>query len=219
MSRTMLLTAALLLLASMTHYQVASAITRFQANLSAAQVVNNPTSTTATGIALFELSDDQTRLSYTLELDGLDLDPDMGSRTDPNDVNKIHLHDAPTGSTGPHVLNIFGLPREDDSQLIVDDAMESLSGEWDDDDAINPDTNMLFDQGMPGTTKLLSSFVDELLAGELYIAVHTVEVGGDVAIRGQLTQIPEPTGLLLAGCAILLYFSRARYQGNEAAPS
>ena len=183
----------------------ASAETVFQAALNADQVVSNPTTTSATGFATFVLNDAGDALSYSVQLNGLDLDPVQADRVDPNDVTKIHLHNAPAGAAGPHVLNIFGLPSEDDDDLSVDFDAESFTGVWDDSDAIDPATGELFDQSVGSTTKPLSNFIDALLAEEIYLAVHTVEVDGEVAIRGQLRQvaaIPTPTAAL-AGLPLL----------------
>ena len=190
------------------------AVEIFEAQLDSSQVVSTMSTSTATGVARFVLSDDLSQLSYELELSGLDLEPVMANRTDANDVDKIHLHDAPAGATGPHVLNIFGLPSEDDADLVVDFVAESLMGSWDDGDAIDPNTGMPFDQSAGGTTKFLSNFIDELRAGELYIAVHTIGNGGGVTIRGQLQAVPVPLPftafLILPGLFLIRRFSISR---------
>lgn len=174
----------------------AQAAKMFKADINAAQVVSGGgSSSTATGVATLTLNDTQDRLDYTIQLFGLDLEPDPAQRLDPEDVNKIHFHFGVPGTTGPHVLNIFGLPSEDDADLVVDFDSETLTGSWDDGDAFG-------DPNSPGTTKPLSSFVDELIAGDLYVAIHTVGKNGDVEIRGQITPVPEPHGIL--GTAIVL---------------
>ena len=178
----------------------ANAATVFTATLSGDDVVP-AFDTDASGFARFELNEAQTELSYFIQLEGLVLTPDIADRTELNDVTRIHLHTAPVGSNGPHVLNIFGLPSEDDDDLVIDFANGTLSGVWDDGDAFD-DSGNLFDQTAPGTTKLLSDFVDELFAGDLYLQVHSL--ASDVSIpaspgelRGQLSQgVPEPTTLL-----------------------
>ena len=166
----------------------------FTAMLTGDQVVGGGTTEPGEfGVATFELNQQMTELSYAVQLFGLDLDPIMANRIDDNDVDKIHLHHAPAGVVGPHVLNIFGLPSEDDADLVVDFDNESFSGIWDDGDATG-------DPNSPGSTKMLSNFVDELLNDEIYLAVHTIGVNGNVAIRGQLIrQVPEPNCLLLLG--------------------
>lgn len=162
----------------------------FRARLDASQVVGG-SSSTAFGIATFVLDTAEQNLSYELRLNGLDLIENPADRTTGTSVDKIHLHNASAGGTGPHLLNIFGIPSEDDDQLIVDFAAEQLTGNWDDSDAFD-DQGMLFDQFNPGTTKLFSNFVDDLKDGQIYIAVHSIGQGGGVAIRGQILAVPEP---------------------------
>ena len=153
--------------------------------LEGSQVVP-PTDSLATGVARVELSQDGEELKYFINLEGLDLVEEPSQRTDPNDVTKIHFHFGAPGSNGPHVLNVFGLPSEDDGNLVVDYDAEVLRGKWDDRDAIDPTTGELFDQSADGTTKLLSDFVDQLLEGNLYIQVHTVQFPDPGEIRGQI---------------------------------
>ncbi len=61
-------------------------------------------------------------------------------------------------------------------------------GIWDDSDAINPDTGMLYEPNDPETTKLLSTSLEELLARGIYIQVHTNQFEGG-EIRGQVITI------------------------------
>ena len=186
----------------------------FTATLDASQVVSNASTETGTGFATFTLNDAMTTLDYTLNLTGLNLEPEGDGRSDPSDVDKIHLHVAPPGTPGPHVLNIFGLPSEDDNDLVVDFVANSLTGRWDDGDAIDPNTGNPFDQSAGGTTKFFSDHLNDLLAGNLYIAVHTAGQGGQVAIRGQLQQVPLPASIwLLLPMLIVLRLAR-RSGGN-----
>lgn len=165
----------------------------FQADLDGPQVVP-PTASTATGTAVLTLNEAGTELSYTIQLFGLDLEPIPANRVDANDVTKIHIHLGAPGSNGPHTLNIFGLPSEDDGDLVVDYVNEVLSGVWDDSDAgPGPYT--------PGDTKPLTSFLPELLAGDLYIQIHTVGLPSPGEIRGQILPVPEPASLALWGLA------------------
>ena len=78
------------------------------------------------------------------------------------------------------------MPSEDDAEAIFDFNNETVSGIYNDADAIEPTTGALFDQNSPLTTKLFSNFVDDLLAGQLYLAVHTAGQNGNIAIRGQI---------------------------------
>lgn len=183
----------------------ANAQETFVANLDASQVVGSTTET-GTAVATFVLDSSEQNLAYTIAIFGLDLKPNPADRTGFSDIDKIHVHNAFPGGTGPHVLNIFGLPSEDDAELTVDFDNETISGVYNDADAIDPATGELFDQNSPFTTKLLSNFVDDLRSGQLYLAVHTAGQGGDIAIRGQLFAVPEPSSVVVlfalgvAGC-------------------
>ena len=182
-----------------------NAQTTFTATLNSGQVVTGGTTNPAeTGVATFTLNNDMTALDHTLQLFNLDLAP-ATERTDTNDVDKIHIHNAPAGVMGPHTLNIFGLPSEDDGDLVVNFAADSLSGTW-------TDADQAGDQNSPDSTKPLSLFVNELQAGNLYIAVHTLGAGGGVAIRGQIVSVvPEPaTGTIVFGSAMVLSCVRRR---------
>jgi len=189
----------------------ANAAQQFQANLDAAQVVSTTSTTTATAVANFVLNDDQTALSYSLVIDGMDLKMNPADRNQPNDVVAIHLHSAPIGTPGPHVLNIFGAPSMDDDGLVIDFAGESLTGSWDDADVVDPSPA---GQSMGGTTKFLQDFLTELRAGNLYLAVHNYTdpstPAGAVAIRGQLIPVPEPATAGMVLCAAVLLGSSSR---------
>ena len=168
----------------------------FVANLDASQVVGTSTET-GTAVATFVLDNAQQNLTYSIAILGPDLKPNPVDRTGFGDVTAIHLHNAFAGSTGPHVFNIFGVPSEDDAELVVDFNNETLSGVFNDADAIDPATGLLFDQNSPFTTKLLSNFTDDLLGEQLYLAIHTAGQGGNIAIRGQLLAVPEPSSMVV----------------------
>ena len=188
----------------------ANAEATFVANLDASQVIGT-SSETGTAIATFILDDTGENLSYSIELFGLNLVEDPAQRTGFSDVNKVHLHNGFPTETGPHVLNIFGLPSEDDAEFVVDFENNSITGVYNDADAIDPDTGELFDQNDPLTTKLFANFVDDLQGGQLYLAVHTAGQDGAIAIRGQLNAVPEPSSaIVLAACTLLCSIRRKR---------
>lgn len=189
---------------------VAAEAATFTAELEGAQVVspNFPTGvpSSASGFATFELNEDQTALEYVIQLEGVTLKEDIGDRTEGNDVTKIHIHTGAFGTNGPHALNIFGLPSEDDDDLVVDFEAGVLMGTWDDSDAFD-DLGNLFNPGAEGTTKTLASSLAALMSGNLYLQVHTNNFDG-LEIRGQITSVPEPGAVLglaaVAGLGIRL---------------
>ncbi len=178
----------------------------FTANITGDQVVPG-TGSTAVGTGSFTLNEDETQLAYELAFEGVNLVEKLveGDRTAPNDVNKIHIHVAPAGSNGPHTLNIFGLPAEDDADLVVDYAANTLSGVWDDSDVSDLNGNGLSD---PNDTKPLTDFINTLKTGGLYVQVHTnrfdASTGFPGELRGQIlatndaptATTPEPLSVL-----------------------
>jgi hypothetical protein len=170
--------------------------TTFRATLDASQVING-SSEPGFASAIFFLDAAEQNLSYSIQFNGLNLEPVPGNRTGFSDINAIHIHNGFAGSSGPHVLNIFGAPSEDDAEMVTDFFNESITGIYNDADAIDPVSGGLFDQNSPATTKLLSNFVDDLRDGSLYLAAHTAGQGGNIAIRGQLVAVPEPSTALL----------------------
>ena len=152
----------------------------FNANITGDQVVPS-TPSEAVGTASFELNEAGTELRYSMSFQGVDLKP--GDRTAPADINKIHIHVAPEDKNGPHTLNIFGKPSEDDADLVVDYAANTLSGVWDDSDVSDLNGNGISD---PNDTKPLSSFLTELESGGLYVQVHTNRFDSSTGFPGEL---------------------------------
>jgi hypothetical protein len=181
----------------------------FVANLDASQV-NGSSTETGTAVASFYLDSAQQNLSYSIQIFGLDLKPVPADRTGFSDVTAIHLHNGFVDTSGPHVLNIFGIPSEDDAEMVVDFANDTISGVFNDADAIDPNTGGLFDQNNPINTKLLSNFTDDLIDQQLYLAIHTAGQNGNIAIRGQLIAVPEPSSLAIIAFGGLCVFSRRR---------
>ena len=140
------------------------------------------TGDTATATATFTIL--PTGLEYSIQLNGLDLKADSGDRTSPNDVTHVHLHSGAVGANGDHVLNIFGIPSEDDDDLVVDFDTETLTGFWDDTDAT--DLNGDLDTNDAAESKPFSNFITQLLNGGIYLQIHTVEFASPGAIRGQV---------------------------------
>jgi len=104
-------------------------------------------------------------------------------------ITKIHFHNNVPGTAGPHVLNVFGAPSEDDGNLSVDVDKRTFTGKWDDGDANDlppanrsPNDSVAFTLVDPlsGNTPR-----DELCSGNLYVNIHSVEHGPG-ALRGQI---------------------------------
>ncbi|MEM8680470.1 MAG: CHRD domain-containing protein [Planctomycetota bacterium] len=186
-----------------------SAQTAFVTSLDASQVVNNPSNSPATGIGTLRLNAEQTELAYSVQLFGVDLEPEPGLRTDPNDVIAIHIHLHVQDVIGPHILNIFGNPSEDDADLVIDYENDSFSGVFDASDASrDPVTGQVLPQAFPLTTKLFPTpyRLEELLNDEWYFAVHTVGSAATppgVTIRGAIQVVPEPQAATLLLVSLL----------------
>jgi len=168
----------------------------------------------ATGEAFLVLNSGRTELRYWLDIEGLDLDPIATNRIAPDDITGIHIHLSIPGTIGPHVLNIFGWPAEEDVDAVFNFGHDSLSGIYDISDAsINPETGEPYLQNLPLTSKIIDDWLDELDGGELMFAVHTVATGfGVMAIHGHIHRaVPEPAaGTLLVSGGLLLLMSRRR---------
>jgi hypothetical protein len=128
----------------------------------------------------------------------------------------LHLHVPDV--IGPHILNIFGIPSEDDADLLVDYEHDSLTGIFDTSDATRDEsTGEILNQAFPLTTKIVGDWIDELIGGELYIAVHSrdraLNAPPGVDIHGHIFVVPEPTAgilLWLAACLSLICCGRRR---------
>ena len=185
-------------------------------NVIAAGVMGTPSTATGTGTFVLTQTNDpaDTTLSYFIELNGVDLD---GRTPDPlDDVNAIHLHDtnecspaSPNCRPGDtvltqHVLNIFGIPREDDADMTFDPAALTISGLWD-----VGDTDLTF----PPTRDISDPAVLAVLFNEeMFLNIHTNQVGSG-AIGGLLRRVPEPTGLWLL-CSALPWMACRRRRRN-----
>lgn len=203
----------LLLLVTLSH----GAVLQFQADLTPDAVVpgdplDDPSASTASGTAYFTLTTggaNGPELSYTVDLSGLYYDTELprASSTGPDNlVRAVHIHFGAIGTNGWHALNIYGVPREDDGDLVVQ--LNSLSGNWDDSDE---NFNGGSEAGM-GDSVALTDALTELQNGELYVQVHTFGYRAG-EIRGQITSVPEPSSLsLMIPLLGISMFSRHRKQ-------
>jgi uncharacterized protein (TIGR03382 family) len=185
----------------------AGAATVFQAVISHTQEVPAIPDEGSSGVGTFVLNDEQTALSYDIQLFGLDLD---GNQTpgDPNDnVTRTHFHAAAAGANGGIVFGQIdgnAALRNDLDDLVVDAVAGRITGVWD---------------GTEGNATTLAEQLSNLLNAGLYFNVHTSDHGGG-EIRGQLVLVPEPASasLCLLGVASLAWLSRARRPRSERAP-
>jgi hypothetical protein len=164
----------------------------FVAFLDASQTVA-PSGSSATAVAQFWYSHRTRSLRYRIEIDGLDLTrfqtcgfpiPGCNPADTADDVTNIHIHSAPRGADGPHALNVYLGPSDDDDDLVIVPGRGLILGAWDDEDE-----NPALPAGL-GSVALSDAF-GELCAGGLYVAIHTVADPAG-AIRGQI----EPVGKL-----------------------
>ena len=209
------LLAGLAFLSTLGTVNAATAVSLFRADLEGSQVVPS-TPSNAGGFATFTLNDERTALEYFIQLEGLALKSDILEQTQPQDVTKIHFHVAPAGANGPHVLNIFGLPSEDDDNLVVDFAAGVLSGSWDDGDVVDLNGNGLADHN---ESKPLTAFLDELFASQLYVQVHTVEFGTSTGfpgeLRGQISAVSEPSTVPEPSTVLGMFFFARGWRTNQ----
>ena len=188
----------------------------YAADLDAEQVQpvgdnEDPLGSVAMGFARMELDLDSLiiSMSYEISFIGLSLE---------DDITAVHFHrghregarlprHGEYGVNGPHVLNVYGFPRQDDDDLVVDLENNTLRGIWD-----NTDRNFGPDGVyQPSDSVGLGEVVPDLFEEEIYIQVHTVNFPGG-EIRGQLYLIPEPEGtamIVIASCLTLLRRRRA----------
>lgn len=166
----------------------------FTSFLSGDQIIDTPNfpGSSATGIASMELNEDMDELAYELTLNGLGLESSGGTAT------KLHFHTGFADEKSPfHVLHIVG-PEDDrdmDAMLLVDEMdTVTVKGIWSDEDSTCPPLDLMNLDDCnrdPNKTKRLSDYVDDLIAGGLYINIHTTTVPSG-EIRGQIERIPSP---------------------------
>ena len=154
------------------------------ATINAAQVIPASESSehSINGTARFVLDDDREKLYYWIQFSGLDVYGNL-TNTDADDLDALHLHAGAAGSTGPHILNIFGAPCKtgEQSYPACDDKQMTahpggiISGIYDDSDMSDR-----FSEA--GRSKKLTDIMGLLCNDLLYLQAHTPHGN----IRGQV---------------------------------
>lgn len=194
---------------------VAKPILSFDVQLTPEQVVPIPGEphpsgiSTASGVVHFTLNDTPSgpTLDYEFVFSGLNANVPSGIVPIPDeDIVGIHIHTGDAGELGPISYGVLNPDHDDDRYIIdtLDNSADVLGGTWDRDD-----------EG-PGLAQPLASLIDDLYAGNLYIAVHTGQfMSPNQELRGQILPpvTPEPASLLLwtllaAGAALVWYRRR-----------
>ncbi|MEO0530886.1 MAG: CHRD domain-containing protein [Planctomycetota bacterium] len=204
----------------------ADEITEFRATINAAGAIApggaTSTETRMTGLGTFKLTVPKTgspTLAYDIVFEGLDLDGSDGDPT--NDATAIHIHDTtgvPHSAGTPHVLNIFGFPSQDDDQAAVDALASHVTGVWDDGDLT--DLNLMHANNPTANSDTLTSSLDALLAGELFLMLHTTSPDAlpltpGITIGGRIVPIPEPTALAILASVLTGASFRRRIHPGE----
>lgn len=121
--------------------------------------------------ALFWLDKKGENLKYKIQIQNMDL---TGWQTVDHDgtlddVTAVHLHDAALGDgvTGPHVLNVWKAPIEDDDQMRSIPALGIIKGIYDDSDVTPHDAGVHH-----GPSLTLTDKIGDLCNGDFYVMVH-----------------------------------------------
>jgi Ca2+-binding RTX toxin-like protein len=134
-----------------------------------------PNESIATASLTAALSRGNDALSFSLDIAGLDLGGQIPGAS--NDIVSIQFHRAPVGQNGGTIFGFFGtFDNDEDGDTTVDAPGGNVSGEWD------------ADEGNLGET--LTSELDNLLEGDLYVNIHTMGIPGG-EIRGQIGAADE----------------------------
>ena len=146
---------------------------------------------------------------YEVNAEGLDFD---GAQTAAlgDDATAVHFHDITTcvspaciaGDTAgtKHVLNAFGVPREDDADLEIFASEHRIVGRWD-----RSDANTM----TPAPSLTPSQILDPLANGEIHLIIHSRD-NPQGAIGGQFVLVPEPSGLTLLIIGLITIVRRLR---------
>ncbi|GAA6185454.1 MULTISPECIES: CHRD domain-containing protein [Aliiglaciecola] len=160
---------------------LANASFMFSATLEGEQEVPSIV-TTASGMAMGELSGMSGSYVFNYQIDYMDLSSPIIDI-----AGGGHFHNAPLGANGG-VIHLF----DTDTFTFLGTTSGSIMGDWRFDDVTNPLTDALAEQ---------------LMAGNVYINLHTQNFNGG-ELRGQLTVMPEPATWFLFVTGMLFVMSR-----------
>jgi len=119
--------------------------------------------------ASFWLDKNGENLKYKIHIDNMDLTGFQTPADTSDDVSALHLHDASLGDgiNGPHVLNVWKAPIEDDDQMRVIPALGIIKGIYDDSDVTPHDAGVHHGESLPLTDNL-----GDLCNGKFYVMLH-----------------------------------------------
>lgn len=151
----------------------------FVANLRGSEEVP-PVESMARGVALFQLNEDSTQVTYRLSVH------QAGQEEGPR-LTEAHLHCAPQGETGPVVVDLLGLVRGGvTAPLEVSATMSDANIISEEDQTAEDGTTCSTAIGTPVTT--LAELLQAIEAGNIYVNVHS-EQNPEGEIRGQIVSI------------------------------
>jgi Ca2+-binding RTX toxin-like protein len=143
----------------------------FSASANGAQEVP-PNGSSATASLTAALSRGNDALAFSLDIVGLDLGGQIAGSS--NDISAIHFHNGAPGVSGGIVFGFVGAPNNDmDGDTDISAPGFNVSGEWD---------------AAEGQGTSLTAQIGNLLAGNLYVNIHTQAFSGG-EIRGQVTSV------------------------------
>ena len=158
----------------------------FVARLDSLQTIPPSPNRGVRGEAYFWLHPSGNSLAYRIVLPELDLDGFVTPDQADDNVRMLHLHIAEAGATGPHALNIFKAPCQDDRDLVAIPFRGLLEGIWDDNDL-----TACPGIGAAGQSRGFTETIEALCSGRLYLNVHT-EFAPDGELRGQIVAMSSP---------------------------
>lgn len=182
-----LLISSIMIVLSVVSTNTHAIIIQANASLDYAQEVNpsNPIPSNSTGTAMLTFDTDLLTMSINAEIIGIFLQDILfpSGLLSFDEAGPFHIHEAPAGVNGPVVLPFNMLS-------FFTETTEGLSIQA---------TDVSFN----------ASLIDALLAGNLYLNVHTLDYGSG-EIRGQIAAVSTPTTYSLMGLSFLLVMLRKR---------